>query len=202
MQQTTTESNHYIDNLASHLKPQHIFRRIDIDYSKIQLTMECDTSSRKAKICYLACGCRRICSCKDTEFDNNKDDDDGRSKQYSSGTSTSTSTWMSSWFDNAHRQEDHSTICSHEMRTAYNAKQMEKQMDMYHGKRVYPTQARRTHLTFPIPNDVPNLPSYTVIGHPSLHIYKFRLPDRLLHLLDQIVVGCATYADSLTTGWM
>lgn len=38
LQQTTTESNHYIDNLASHLKPQHIFRRIDIDYSKIQLT--------------------------------------------------------------------------------------------------------------------------------------------------------------------
>ena len=165
--------------------------------------MECDTSSRKTKICYLACDCRRICSCKDTKFDNiNDDDDGGRSKQYSSGTSTSTSTWMSSWFDNAQKQDGNSTICSHETRNAYNTKQIEKKTDLYHDKRVYPTQARRTHLTYPIPNVVQNLPSYTVIGHPSLHIYKFRLPDRLLYLLDQIVDGCATYADSLTTGWM
>ena len=72
-------------------------------------------------------------------------------------------------------------------------------MDIYRGgKFVFPTQAcRQDH----IPND-PILPSFTIIGHPSLRIYKFRLPNHLLHLLDHIVDGCVDHASTLTTGWM
>jgi hypothetical protein len=46
------------------------------------------------------------------------------------------------------------------------------------------------------------LPSYHIVGHPSLKIYKFRLPHQLLHLLDFIVAACHNYACSLPNGWM
>lgn len=54
----------------------------------------------------------------------------------------------------------------------------------------YPTQAQRVHQ--PV----------CVIGHPSLKIFKFKLPPHLLHLLDHIVNGCDEYASTLPGGWM
>lgn len=52
-----------------------------------------------------------------------------------------------------------------------------------------------------IPNIPAMMPSYNIVGHPSLKIYKFRLPHQLLHLLDFIVAACHNYACSLPNGW-
>ena len=151
--------------------------------------MNCESSSRKLKVC---CRGKRVCSCDKEciiEQDNNGN---SSSKQYQSGGRP----WIPSWFDNGadrhHASIDKSTtICNH--------KRLEEKMDVYRGgKFVFPTQACRQDY---IPND-PILPSFTIIGHPSLRIYKFRLPNHLLHLLDHIVDGCADHASTLTTGWM
>lgn len=45
------------------------------------------------------------------------------------------------------------------------------------------------------------MPRYDIIGHPSLRIYKFKLPTNLLHLLDYIVKSCNSHALSLQRGW-
>ena len=55
----------------------------------------------------------------------------------------------------------------------------------------YPTQSQRVHYHGPI----------CCIGHPSLKIYKFRLPPHLRNLLDHIVNGCDEYAATLPGGW-
>ena len=72
------------------------------------------------------------------------------------------------------------------------------------GKSVFPTQSRRIHH-----NEVSSMPrtpilppSHTMVGHPSLQIYRCRLPHHLLHLLDKIVDGCHNHAATLSTGWM
>jgi hypothetical protein len=44
--------------------------------------------------------------------------------------------------------------------------------------------------------------SYERIGHPSLKIIRFRLPEHLISLLDTIIDGCEEYAASLPCGWM
>ena len=40
-----------------------------------------------------------------------------------------------------------------------------------------------------------------VIGHPSLRIYKLRLPFSLVLLLDQIIDGCESHASCSPSGW-
>lgn len=45
------------------------------------------------------------------------------------------------------------------------------------------------------------MPRYDIIGHPSLRIYKFKLPTNLLHLLDYIVKSCNSHALCLQRGW-
>ena len=40
-----------------------------------------------------------------------------------------------------------------------------------------------------------------VVGHPSFQIYRIRLPNHLLHLLDEIVWGCERHAATLGNGW-
>jgi hypothetical protein len=42
---------------------------------------------------------------------------------------------------------------------------------------------------------------YQVVGHPSLKIFRVRLPPHLLHLLDGIVLGCEAHAATLPNGW-
>lgn len=40
-----------------------------------------------------------------------------------------------------------------------------------------------------------------VVGHPSLRIYKLRLPASLVLLLDQIIDGCERHARCSPSGW-
>jgi hypothetical protein len=68
---------------------------------------------------------------------------------------------------------------------------------------VFPTQVRRKNTQHKpnIPRDTAFMPNYSIIGHPSLRIYKFSLPNNLLHLLEYIVEACEKHAQSLRTGW-
>lgn len=69
---------------------------------------------------------------------------------------------------------------------------------------VYPAQVRRknTQQKSNVPRNTPAfMPSYIIIGHPSLRIYKFSLPNNLLHLLQHIVDACQNHAQSLRSGW-
>eukprot|EP00569_Conticribra_weissflogii_P009369 CAMPEP_0171369862 /NCGR_PEP_ID=MMETSP0879-20121228/7634_1 /TAXON_ID=67004 /ORGANISM="Thalassiosira weissflogii, Strain CCMP1336" /LENGTH=209 /DNA_ID=CAMNT_0011878239 /DNA_START=244 /DNA_END=873 /DNA_ORIENTATION=+ len=71
-------------------------------------------------------------------------------------------------------------------------------------KGVFPTQAERMqhqqitnarrHLTPP--------PTFSIVGHPSLRIYRFQLPHHFLHLLDYVVEECQRYAARTSTGWL
>lgn len=69
-------------------------------------------------------------------------------------------------------------------------------------KEGYPTQARRKTLQkkSAIPANPVLLPTYSIIGHPSLRICKFRLPPNLLHLLSTTFEECELHAKSLRNG--
>jgi hypothetical protein len=41
-----------------------------------------------------------------------------------------------------------------------------------------------------------------MVGNPSLCIHRIRLPPDLLHILDQIVMSCETYASTRPSGWL
>lgn len=43
---------------------------------------------------------------------------------------------------------------------------------------------------------------HQVIGDPALKIFRVRLPPHLLHLLDDIVLGCEAHAATLPKGWI
>ena len=167
-------------------------------------------TSRKSKLCkFLSCGCRRICSCNEEDT---KPTSDARIKQYTYDAEQRYSPnpcsrpWMSSWFDSTDRSsaEHRNTYCTHDIETTYS-KTYDDKMDFYRGGRsAYPTQSRRIkyNAVTTIPTDPILPPSHSVVGHPSLKIYRFKLPPHLLHLLEQIVAGCAEHASSLPTGWM
>ena len=163
--------------------------------------MECEATSRKAKLCkVLACGCRRVCSCKNKSTENH----DKGTKHYPPGADywspNPCRPWITSWFDG--KEEGYSNTYQSEMESSQTAK-LDYKRDLYQGGRhVFPTQSRRGHgdtETMPIPPILP--PGHSIIGHPSLKIYKFRLPNHLLSLLDQIVDSCAHHASNLPTGW-
>lgn len=165
--------------------------------------MDCDNSSnRKAKLCkFLACGCRRVCSCSKDMKSADKHDDSSRQHPVGADywSQNPCRPWISSWFDNVDKTVEHSNFYRHEM--SVRNEKLDDKLDLYHGGSVFPTQSRRIETaTMPITHILP--PSHSIIGHPSLKIYRFRLPNHLLHLLDQIVVGCADHAKDLPTGWM
>jgi hypothetical protein len=60
----------------------------------------------------------------------------------------------------------------------------------------YPVQYRRG----PVAHNN-NTGSLSMVGNPNLGIYRIRLPLHLLHLLDQVVLGCEAHASTLATGW-
>lgn len=66
----------------------------------------------------------------------------------------------------------------------------------------YPNQARRKipQKKSGIPTNPVLLPTYSIIGHPSLRICKFKLPPNLLHLLSITVEACDLHAKSLRNG--
>jgi len=68
---------------------------------------------------------------------------------------------------------------------------------------TYPTQSRlKTPQKKPsIQTNSVKTQSYSIVGHPSLRIYKFRLPNHLLHLLNVIVEACQEHALTLRKGW-
>lgn len=140
----------------------------------------------------MCCGCgKAVCS----SIDCNEQEVSGshRLKPYHP-SSSSFRPWLPSWFDSSDRHEDQSNNVCHEVASvANNVKQLDE--------RVYPTQRRREYHEVATSIQEDTLPSFTTIGHPSLKIYKFRLPPHLLHLLDEIVDGCSEHADSLSTGW-
>ena len=157
--------------------------------------MNFDASSGKASMCkYLVCGCIRVCSCTcvATEDEQKYHLDKGcwSPKPYRP--------WISSWFDNdAGGERPTSSRC--EILTSN--KKVDDEIDC---RRVFPTQAKRTQqicAIVPAPITLPP-PSHIVVGHPSLGIYRCRLPHNLLYLLDHIVDGCTEYANSSPTGWM
>ena len=49
-----------------------------------------------------------------------------------------------------------------------------------------------------IPNNP--VPSYSIIGHPALRIFKFKLPNHLLPLLQLIVEACQDHSLTLSKG--
>ena len=138
----------------------------------------------------MCCGCGgRVCSC---HIDSNEQVGGSHRLKYPS--SISFRPWLPAWFDNSDRHKDQSNDICREVASATNDV---KQLD----ERVYPTQRRREYHEVATTIQEDTLPSFTTIGHPSLKIYKFRLPPHLLHLLDEIVDGCSEHADSLSTGW-
>ena len=148
--------------------------------------MDRGMTSRKAKICkFLACGCKRVCSCS---YMRSADDEyEDHSKQYPSGADSRSPNPVCQPWTHSHMYCRPVGSCS------YND-----------GKSVFPTQSRRIHH-----NEVSSMPrtpilppSHTMVGHPSLQIYRCRLPHHLLHLLDKIVDGCHNHAATLSTGWM
>lgn len=161
--------------------------------------MDRDRSDRQERMWNpLPCGCRRVCSCKCVL---SSDDDGGRSKQYSPTAdhwpSSPCKPWIPSWFDSPKAPER-----SQETERASGDKQHGKMVMPPEGT-IYPTQAMRTHRNaVAVPNNPILPPSYRVVGHPSLKIYRFRLPYHLLQVLDKIVDGCQGYAANLSTGWM
>jgi len=139
----------------------------------------------------MCCGCGRVCSC---HIDSNEQVSGSHRLKPYHPSSSSFRPWLPSWFDSSDRHEDQSNDVCHEVASATNDV---KQLD----ERVYPTQRRRQYHEVATTIQEDTLPSFTAIGHPSLKIYKFRLPPHLLHLLDDIVDGCSEHADSLSTGW-
>ena len=69
---------------------------------------------------------------------------------------------------------------------------------------AFQTQSSRMnhHEYTNVPKTSVSLPSHSIVGHPSLKIYRFRLPHNLLPLLDYIVKGCHDHAKNLPNGWM
>ena len=64
----------------------------------------------------------------------------------------------------------------------------------------YPVQAR--YAPSQVPRNIKMSTVYhQVVGHPSLKIFRLRLPPHLLHLLDGIVLGCEAHAATLPSGW-
>lgn len=161
-----------------------------------------DTSSRNTKMCHLlACGCRRVCACniKTAHKQNN------RSNQHSVGTDYWSPNvcrpWISTWFDTTEKEKGHNTYL--ESGCESNEKQAPN-IGTSSAKQTFPTQSRRIQYNecTSVPSNPILPPSHSIIGHPSLKIYKFRLPHHLLNLLDHIVDGCHDHASNLPTGWM
>lgn len=162
----------------------------------------CDATSKKAKLYkYLSCGCRRICSCKETKSDEVYD---ASQKQSQPGTACYWSpypswTWVPFWFENSDKAVDYPATYHREMEVAHKETIGSEGV----GKHVFPTQSRRVQQDeiASVPNALVSPPCYSIVGHPSLKIYRFQLPAHLHPLLDHIVKGCADYANSLPTGW-
>jgi hypothetical protein len=68
-----------------------------------------------------------------------------------------------------------------------------KQQKQAYYRVPYPVQNCRT--------DTQNTGSLSMVGNPALGIYRIRLPIHLVHLLDQVVLGCEAHASTLATGW-
>lgn len=67
----------------------------------------------------------------------------------------------------------------------------------------FPVQARYKPSQVPRNIKLPTMTLYhQVIGDPSLKIFRVRLPPHLLHLLDDIVLGCEAHAATLPKGWL
>ncbi len=67
-----------------------------------------------------------------------------------------------------------------------------------------PTQFQRmpNQRSASMPHDLMPPPTFSIIGHPSLQIYRFQLPYHLLHLLDYIVEECQSFVSKTSTGWL
>lgn len=163
------------------------FSTLSFDHT-LQATMDNDCFSRKSKLCkFLSCGCRRTCSCKSAKPTDNS------AKQYPYGAgywSPYPGPWVPSWFDNTDKPGE---------------QRVPGEIELYRGGRfVFPIQSRRTHRneSATIPCSPILRPEHSVVGHPSLKIYRFRLPPHLLPLLDLIKDGCCDHANSLPSGWM
>lgn len=157
--------------------------------------MNYDASSENPGICkHLVCGCIRVCSCNCVRLENEEN--------YQPATvcwsPNNCRPWISSWFD---KDKAGDNIVIHRREKGTTNKKVDGDAD---AMRVFPTQAKRTHLireNVPAPMTLPPL-SHIVVGHPSLEIYRCRLPLHLLYLLDIIVDSCTAYANSSPSGWM
>lgn len=65
----------------------------------------------------------------------------------------------------------------------------------------FPTQSRRPQKKYNITSSPVFIPRFSIVGHPSLKIYKFTLPNHLIPLLGLIVEACHKYATTLPNGW-
>ena len=166
--------------------------------------MDYDETGRESKLCKcLACGCRRACSCKNDEYTNEHDD---HSKKYQLGADhwppNPCRPWISAWFESIDKIEEHPNRYQNETGRV-RSETPDGKIDLHLGDRhVFPTQSTRTQYAGTIQIAPTIHPSPSIIGHPSLKIYRFRLPHYLLGLLDQIVDGCSDHASNLQTGWM
>lgn len=148
----------------------------------------------EASMCkYLVCGCIRVCSCIYIT------PDDEQKYQVDKGvwSPKPCRPWISSWFDSDAVGHPAASLCEHQI----SSKQVDDEDD---GRRLFPTQAKRAHRVcaiVPTPITLP-APSHLVVGHPSLEIYRCRLPQNLLYLLDHIVESCTKYATSSPNGWL
>lgn len=148
-----------------------------------------DTSNGKSSLCkYLVCGCIRVCDCSSIKIDNDRQnqlDTDCWSPNHCRP-------WISSWFDND-KVGDLQSYC-----------RKKSADDEDGGRRIFPTQAKRTQQFCEVESETITLTpaSHIVVGHPSLKIYRCRLPQHLLYLLDQIVDSCTAYANASPAGWL
>ena len=154
--------------------------------------MEGDNASKRAKtMCsLLACGCRRICACSIKETCKQHPSD---SEYWSSTTSRPWISWSGVPDKDKAKYFQQS-----------GGKKRDAETELPHDKTVFPTQSRRyphNEITSSVSYNPILPPSHSIVGHPSLRIYKFRLPTHLLHLLDLIVDGCQKHAGNLPTGW-
>ena len=162
-----------------------------IDPSAASRKMECERASTDAKWRkLLACGCRRICSCGGAA--SAAADEDPSRQSGAPSRRPSPPPWMSPWFGDADEEAEACGRC----RRGGGGRRHAGRDDGTGAHRMswsrFPTQ-------MPMSPILP--PSPISIGHPSLQIYKFRLPRHLLKSLDHIVHGCQEYAARLPSGW-
>lgn len=158
---------------------------------------------------FIVCGCRKACSCADI----NEEQSASYLLEGAHWSANPCRPWISTLFGAHHTHEwasyslsmnnagDRSHEYQRRMEQASNGVSDDKMNTNF---RNFPTQSRRMHYheSTAVPNTLMPPPSFSIIGHPSLKIYRFRLPHHLLQLLDYIVEGCHKHAAKSPTGWM